>query len=134
YKDYKSNECDTLTYDKRENYLKCNLCPVSCKIKENQSGKCFVRENKDNKLILNNYGRIVCSKIDSLKSRPIYLYPSDNIKSLSIGLTGCNNRCPFCQNYKVSQSSKFENSNLLFPDDIVKKAVENKVDFISFTY
>lgn len=75
----------------------------------------------------------VQASLDSLENRPIYLLGNDK-RSLSLGLTGCNNTCPFCQNWLVSQNQTFSGSVYLSPEDVVEKAIEHGVDYISFTY
>lgn len=133
------NECWENTYEVSENSVQCNLCPHNCIIPTGMSGKCRVRENSSQKLILSNYGKVVCAKLDTLAQRPIYDYKSHNVsdrtaKSLTIGLTGCNNFCPFCQNFEVSQVKDFGSSYILTPKEIVHNAIKNQVRCISFTF
>jgi len=113
--------------------VKCTLCPIKCKIPQNKTGKCHIRQNVDGKIHLNNYGMTVQTSLDTLYNRPIYLLGEDRT-SLSIGLTGCNNTCPFCQNWLVSQAKDFSGSVYLSPEDVIEYAKENEVEFISFTY
>jgi len=114
--------------------LLCKLCPVNCKISNGQHGKCYVRHNVDGKFQLFNYSKLVQASIDTLRKRPIYLLGNENIKSLTIGLTGCNNTCPFCQNWMVSQSENYSNSIEISPEEIIEFALKNEVNYISFTY
>jgi len=111
----------------------CNLCPIKCRLSEGQNGKCRVRQNLDGRLCLVNYSGLVQANLDHLENRPIYLL-GEKKKSLSIGLTGCNNTCPFCQNWEVSQKKDFDNSIFLPPEEVIEEALKNKVDFISLTY
>lgn len=81
----------------------------------------------------------MCAKLDTLAQRPIYDYKSHNVtdrtaKSLTIGLTGCNNFCPFCQNFEVSQVRDFGSSQILSPKEIVHNAIKTQVRCISFTF
>jgi pyruvate formate lyase activating enzyme len=126
--------CNPNTYIAHSDYVECILCPLKCKIKDGESGHCRVRKNINNILKLSNYGNIATTKIDTLLSRPIYLWKGNGIRSLTLGLTGCNNSCPFCQNYRLSQESKYEGEKYFSPMDIIKEAQKNGVDFISFTF
>lgn len=119
--------------DKKISKIICELCPVKCKLQNGQVGKCRVRKNILDEICLINYGNVVSACFDTIRKRPIYLI-ENNIESLTIGLTGCNNTCPFCQNYVVSQNEKFSNSYFLSPNDVIESALKNKVDYISFTY
>lgn len=122
------------SHPQEDGRILCDLCPVNCKIPEGKNGKCRVRVNQGGKIYLNNYNMVVQASLDSLRNRPIYLLDNTEVKSLTVGLTGCNNTCPFCQNWLVSQNSKFEDSFNLTPEKLVEHAVNNKVQYISFTY
>jgi len=129
-----NQKCDSIFWAKKENNeVKCSLCHHKCVIEEGRTGFCHVRENINGELILSNYGMVVSCVIDDISSRPIKTYQEAG-KSLTIGLTGCNVRCSFCQNFKVSQVKKYGGSEWYSPEDIVNLSVSNNVDFISFTY
>jgi pyruvate formate lyase activating enzyme len=119
--------------------IKCLLCPFLCSLSDGQSGICRVRSNKGSSLILDNYGKAITPVLDRIQKRPIYLYENYGkddkcTNSLSLGSTGCNNRCPFCQNFEISQVADWDGMREYSPEFIVNKAIENKVDFISFSF
>jgi pyruvate formate lyase activating enzyme len=124
--------CDSRTYEVEDEIINCYLCHQRCSIKNGENGFCNVRKNIDNKLVLSNYGYTVACVIDTLEKRPIRNYVGPN-KSLTLGLKGCNNRCNFCQNYKIAYGD-YDRLNYLSPEDVIKKGLENNIDFISFTY
>ena len=121
-------------YINEDGKTKCLICPHFCILLENQHGKCRVRQGEKESIKLCNYGQLVCASVDTIRKRPIYLWPDDNISSLSVGLTGCNNFCPFCQNHMVSQTKKWADHKFYSPKDLIEKAKFLNVDFISFTY
>lgn len=130
-------KCFEKTWIKNENTVKCLLCPRECSLSDGEFGFCRVRVNKNNELHFICYGANVIATIDSLRKRPIYLWPDSKIKSLSIGSFGCNNICPFCQNHTISQVDKNSLNNLparRMPQDILNLAKENEVDFVSFSF
>ena len=45
-----------LFYKKLKGDVQCNLCPWNCKISQNNTGVCGMRQNKDGKLISLVYG------------------------------------------------------------------------------
>jgi len=82
----------------------CNLCPNNCKIKNGGFGMCGVRGNKSGKGIIPFYGFISALAVDPIEKKPLYHFKPGS-KILSLGFTGCNLRCPFCQNWHISQNT-----------------------------
>lgn len=93
---------EALYYRKLENKaVQCELCPHSCKIKENGIGICRVRKNIEGSLYAENYGRVSAIAMDPMEKKPLYhYYPGKFV--LSIGTVGCNFTCSFCQNYHIA--------------------------------
>ena len=112
--------------------LECTLCPHSCKIAPGKRGLCAVRENRGGELYLPFYGAISSGGIDPIEKKPIFHF-LPGTRSFSIGFWGCNMRCPFCQNYEISQRVR-ENSVHMSPSQVVKKAREAGCPSISYTY
>ncbi len=117
-----------------ENVVQCTLCPRLCKLKRGQKGFCFVRENKNNEIILNTYGFNTGLGIDPIEKKPLYhFYPNKPI--LSFGTTGCNMGCIFCQNYKTSKSKIDPKTlNKTEPFQIVEILKKYNVNMVAFTY
>lgn len=72
--------------------------------------------------------------MDPIEKKPLYhFFPGSNI--LSIGFFGCNMKCPFCQNYKISQYTG-EGRNVT-SEELLSIAIElknrNNIG-IAFTY
>lgn len=88
---------------KAHGYIRCTLCPHRCTISPGQYGLCRVRRNEGGTLYAAAYDRVVSANIDPVEKKPLYHFlPGSNI--LSVGTTGCNFRCPFCQNWEISQA------------------------------
>jgi pyruvate formate lyase activating enzyme len=82
--------------------IHCTLCPHQCRIPPGGRGLCGVRENRDGELALPYYGYITAIARDPIEKKPLYHFrPGSSI--LSLGFTGCNLHCPFCQNWRISQ-------------------------------
>ena len=80
----------------------CELCPHACRISPGKTGRCGVRKNESGCLLLPNYGLICSLARDPIEKKPLYhFYPGSEI--ISLGTTGCNLSCLFCQNYDISQ-------------------------------
>ena len=91
----------------------CQLCPHHCYLSTGQTGFCRARQNQDGKIRPLNYGLLTSAAMDPIEKKPLYHFrPGSRI--LSIGSFGCNLRCPFCQNYTISQAgaSGFEGTRL----------------------
>ncbi|MCX7919086.1 MAG: AmmeMemoRadiSam system radical SAM enzyme [bacterium] len=84
------------------NRVQCQLCPHHCMIAPNKSGICGIRKNIDGKLYALMYARASSVSLDPIEKKPLYhFYPGSQI--LSMGTYGCNFRCPWCQNWTISQ-------------------------------
>ncbi len=81
--------------------IQCTLCPHRCIIKNNSTGICLVRTNRNGTPEIPYYGRLSALAVDPVEKKPLYhFFPGSKI--LSAGFFGCNLKCPFCQNYSIS--------------------------------
>ncbi|HEY3373581.1 MAG TPA: AmmeMemoRadiSam system radical SAM enzyme [Candidatus Aquicultor sp.] len=96
---------EAMFYEKREEgNVKCKLCPQLCLIEPDDTGYCFIRKNIDGVLYAVEYGRISSAHLDPIEKKPLYnFHPGTTV--FSIGALGCNLRCPWCQNWSISQPS-----------------------------
>ncbi|MFZ5352481.1 MAG: AmmeMemoRadiSam system radical SAM enzyme [Bacillota bacterium] len=94
---------EAMYYEKvNERTISCSLCPHGCVLQEGKTGICKARENIGGVLYSNNYGEISAIAMDPIEKKPLYhFYPGKYL--LSIGSTGCNFRCDFCQNFQIAQ-------------------------------
>ena len=118
----------------KNNYVKCNLCPNYCVIKEGETGICKVRENINGELYSLVYNKPVAIHIDPIEKKPLFhFYPGS--RALSIATAGCNLRCNFCQNWEISQSLPGEiEAYKKTPQDIINLAIKYDCESIAFTY
>ena len=81
----------------------CWLCPNRCHLADGQTGFCRARQNQGGIIRSLNYGLLTSAALDPIEKKPLYhFHPGSHI--LSLGSFGCNLRCPFCQNYTISQA------------------------------
>ena len=129
---------ETLIYEKLDkSRVKCQICHHFCVIKEGKRGICGVRENKGGKLYCLVYPKVIAKSVDPIEKKPLFhLKPGSS--SYSIATVGCNFKCTFCQNADIAQMPADYNGmiqgNDFSPESIVKEAVENGCDSISYTY
>lgn len=121
-------------YNKAYETVECILCPHYCKIKNNQTGICKTRINKNGVLYSTSFANPVAIHIDPIEKKPLYhFFPGS--KTFSIATNGCNLRCLNCQNSSISQKSPdIIKNNKFLPENIVKLVLENNCNSISYTY
>jgi pyruvate formate lyase activating enzyme len=117
-----------------ENRIQCDLCPRSCKLHPGQQGLCYVRENRDNQIILTSYGRSSGFCIDPIEKKPLYHFlPSTPV--LSFGTEGCNLACKFCQNWDISKSREIAQlASTASPHTIANAAKNLNCRSVAYTY
>lgn len=123
---------EALFYEKAGSDVRCILCPHNCRIKNGNAGICGVRENVNGVLFTRIYGECTAFAMDPVEKKPLYhFFPGTRI--LSAGTKGCNMKCPFCQNFHISQDLKAE-SRFRTPDEIISTALNSGSIGIAYTY
>ena len=113
--------------------ITCLLCRHYCQMKEGQVGICGVNKNENGALKNLVYGHPIALNVDPVEKKPLYhLLPGS--KALSFGTVGCNFKCPFCQNWDISQETTVNKEIEVSPQQMVELALEHKVDSIAYTY
>jgi len=118
----------------RNKIVRCMLCPRKCILRDGQRGVCTARVNKGGKLFTYTYGRPVAVHVDPIEKKPFF-HVTPGAPAFSVATAGCNMRCKFCQNWQISQADPGEVSGrFVSPEDIVNGAIENKCNFVVYTY
>jgi len=118
---------------KEKERIVCLLCQHYCKLKEGQTGVCGVNKNENGELRNLVYGHPVALNVDPVEKKPLYhLLPGS--KALSFGTVGCNFKCPFCQNWDISQKTHINKQIEVSPERMVGLAFEHGADSIAYTY
>jgi len=114
-------------------YVNCCLCPHHCRIAPGRVGTCKVRKNIDGKLYSVNYGRVSSWAMDPIEKKPLYhFYPGSMI--FSVGSTGCNFRCKFCQNWQIAQLTDIPTLQIS-PGELIETAKRKEENIgIAYTY
>ncbi len=126
-------EFEAAFYEKIEKgSVRCLLCPHTCVIREGKSGICGARKNSGGTLVTEIYGRLTAVAMDPIEKKPLYhFHPGTRI--LSIGTRGCNMKCPYCQNWHISQDLSAR-TDYYSPDDIIAMAEREGSIGIAYTY
>ncbi len=118
-----------------EERLVCNTCFHHCALSSGQTGYCRARGNVDGVIRAVNYGCLTSIAMDPIEKKPFAkFYPGSEI--LSVGSFGCNLRCPFCQNYTISQVDSLSASfRQMMPEELVNLALSFPDNLgLAFTY
>jgi pyruvate formate lyase activating enzyme len=111
---------------------RCGLCPRCCVIQSGSFGACGVRGNKNGKGFIPFYGLVSALALDPVEKKPLYHFrPGSSI--LSVGFTGCNLRCPFCQNWHISQNAG-ASGRMMKSGDVISAALRENSASIAYTY
>jgi len=121
---YKKNKDGSIT---------CLLCRHYCKLKDNAIGVCGVNMNRNGKLHNLVYGNIAALHVDPIEKKPLYHF-LPGTTALSHGTVGCNMKCPFCQNWQISQTNNIMNSTRVTPAELVNAAIRHQSSSIAYTY
>ena len=71
----------------KDGRIQCEVCPRLCKLHEEQRGLCFVRQAKDEQILLTTYGRSSGFCIDPIEKKPLnHFLPGTPV--LSFGTAG----------------------------------------------
>ncbi len=112
--------------------IRCELCPHRCVIAPGTTGFCGVRKNYGGELQLPYYGAVSALAVDPIEKKPLYhFYPGSDI--LSVGFLGCNLRCPYCQNFRISHGTTAQ-SRTMSPSALVSAALDCGSFGIAYTY
>jgi pyruvate formate lyase activating enzyme len=127
-----------LTKPLTDGAVQCQVCEHFCAVKPGGVGKCGVRRNIDGIFYLVVYGEAIAVHVDPIEKKPLFHFmPGGDI--LSIGTYGCNFRCPFCQNWQMSQARDFDDKRDYIgqratPEVLVDTCVRDQIPMIAYTY
>lgn len=120
-------------YRKEDHSVVCLLCRHYCKLKEGQVGICGINKNENGEHKNLVYGHPVAIHVDPVEKKPLYHFlPGTRV--LSFGTVGCNFKCPFCQNWDISQEKEINKSIEVTPEQMVSLAFEQSAQSIAYTY
>jgi pyruvate formate lyase activating enzyme len=105
------------------------LCHHRCRLSGGKTGVCKARGGEE---MLPFYGNLSSSDVDPIEKKPLFHYrPGESV--LSIGFVGCNLRCPFCQNWQISQDTAAA-GGFVPPEKLVSTALSAGLKQIAYTY
>jgi len=96
------------------------------------------RENKDNRLITLNFGRLAALNVEKIEKSYLFHF-NPNSDSLFIALPGCNFKSPFCSEFELSNKLLHEKPlevkyHYNTPEQVVGLAEKKNCKSITFNY
>lgn len=111
----------------------CSICPHHCKGVLDKPGFCRVRQYSSKGWVNTGWGRPSALSVDPVEKKPFYhYYPGSEI--YSVGFWGCNMRCPFCQNWQISQRTENISGEILPPEKLLEMVDSKGLNLLAFTY
>ena len=95
--------------------LRCTACAHRCVMERGRTGACGVRTNVDGVLQV-PHGYIARKYVRPVETNTVY-HVLPGARSLTFGMFGCDLRCPYCHNWKVSQALRDETAGEQAPLD-----------------
>lgn len=118
---------------------RCDVCPHGCELKDGQLGFCRARRCENGVVRDESYGRVTSLALDPIEKKPLARWRPGTL-ALSVGSYGCNLRCPFCQNWQISQAGEDDVPwREVTPQQLMDLAVgarerDPRVQSIAYTY
>ena len=115
--------------------VQCGLCPHRCRIAEGRQSRCFGRVNHGGVLMAETWGLPVAMAVDPIEKKPLnHFLPGTQI--LSLGTTGCNLACRFCQNWELSHpdGTGGMRGDEVPPGDVAQSAADRGIPSVAATY
>jgi pyruvate formate lyase activating enzyme len=82
--------------------LRCTACAHRCVLADGRAGACGVREAREGRVFV-PFGYIARRYVRAVETNTVY-HVEPGSKSLTFGMYGCDLRCPYCHNWRLSQA------------------------------
>ena len=106
----------------RAGAVRCLVCERRCVLREGQVGFCRTRLNLGGRLQTTVYGALSAMESRPIEIKPFYhFWPGSSATTISTW--GCNFRCPWCQNWHISQVDPPASPSYVPPEDVVRAAL-----------
>lgn len=100
--------------------LRCTACAHRCVMEDGRTGACGVRTHRDGSLQV-PFNYVARKYVRAVESNTIY-HVRPGAKALTFGMFGCDLRCPYCHNWRVSQALR-DDVGEQTPTDITPEAL-----------
>ena len=118
--------------------LRCLACGHRCLLAEGKEGVCRVRFVRGGELRV-PWGYVASIAADPIEKKPFF-HVLPGATALSFGMLGCDFRCPYCQNWEISQTLRdsgadaWASPRAASPQGIVEAALAEGAAMVTSTY
>jgi pyruvate formate lyase activating enzyme len=118
--------------------LRCVACGHRCLLGEGQAGVCRVRFVEGGSLRV-PFGYVAALNVDPIEKKPFF-HVTPGASAFSFGMLGCDYKCPYCQNWEISQVHRDTESDGLAeprpasPEGLVDMALGAGATMVTSTY
>ncbi len=88
-------------YQRDGDRIRCTLCPLGCRLGDQQVGACHVRRRNGDRLETRTFATTV-RHYDAVERKPLYHF-RPGTTALTLAAPGCTFRCDYCVNHRISQ-------------------------------
>ncbi len=114
--------------DREKGVIRCCICERRCYLKQGMKGVCWNHMNIDGELYNIAYGLLSAVESRPVEIKPLFHY-YPNSTALTFSGYGCNYRCPWCQNYLLSQVPPSpDRAFYMSPRELVREALRRGDD------
>ncbi|MBE1237610.1 AmmeMemoRadiSam system radical SAM enzyme [Phaeovibrio sulfidiphilus] len=116
-------------------HVVCEVCPRACRLAPGQRGLCRVRAHAPGEGLVLTGDRLVSAlHADPIEKKPLFHFlPGSRV--LSIGQTGCNLTCRFCQNHALSLAAGPSSTAIMLdPKEVPALARASGCRSVALTY
>jgi pyruvate formate lyase activating enzyme len=118
------------------NTIVCGACAHRCNLRPGARGICGVRFNADGKLKV-PFGYVAAKRIRPVETNTIY-HVRPGSRALTFGMLGCDLRCPYCHNWRLSQAVRDRldapNIEVVTPSSLIDEAVRAGCQVVCSAY
>lgn len=113
---------------------RCGVCERRCEIADGSTGFCRTRKNIGGRIYTLVYGDISSISANPIEKKPFYhFWPGST--ALTIGTWGCNQECPWCQNFSLSKFPPDPyRANPMSPERFIEQTVRERCQGISMSF
>jgi len=118
--------------------IRCVSCGHRCLIGEGKEGVCRVRFVEGGTLRV-PWGYVGALNVDPIEKKPFF-HVTPGALALSFGMLGCDYKCPYCQNWEISQvhrdpeSDELAGARPMAVDELVSLAQRSGSTMVTSTY
>lgn len=88
--------------ERREGLLRCTACAHRCVLAEGRAGACGVRLARDGRVHV-PFGYVARRYVRAVETNTVF-HVEPGARALTFGMDGCDLRCPYCHNWRLSQA------------------------------